>query len=158
MTPETASQLAAAHDRLAAAHDRLAAAQLAAAAPKPLIGACDRLVLSSEEIAWVKKQYAAAIAARPQVEVPAETGRVLRTKRDPWTFKIFNFLRSTDDDVTVEEILKDHLGIPRGRQQQSDLNRVVGILQAEGWRKIRATRGGVRTYVYRAPEKDRADF
>ncbi len=73
-----------------------------------------------------------------------------RYQDDPWAAIIQAHIASKSS-TTVEELLSNALEVEKARQRTSDQMRVSSILKKLGWGKERASRGGIRVYVYTPP-------
>jgi len=80
----------------------------------------------------------------------AQEAQTERMARDPWEPVIEAWIAGRHR-VSVPEILKDAIGLPTERHDQTSQNRVVHVLAARGWKKGRAREGRSLRWIYKQP-------
>lgn len=112
----------------------------------------DRAQLWAEAVARYKAGEAWWLQRNSEDDEAIEQGRSeqeARVKQDPWYVPISDYLK-TRDDVSIEEILREGLGIPLERWSMSEKTRIGFYLKKQGrvWEKYRAKSAG-REWRYR---------
>ncbi len=88
----------------------------------------------------------------PALEKIAKAEQDKRFKASPWLDAIEDYVLGKTE-ISVSDVLKDCLDVPKAQLGQHHMNEVVRCLQYLGWERMQARRNGKRVRVYVKKEK-----